>query len=546
VVTAIATDADLPAQTLVWSIAGGADASLFAIDPATGQLHFVAAPDYEQALDANADNVYDVSVQASDGNLTAVRAYVVSVQPVDDNAPVITSDGGAAVANVAVAENSVRVTTVTGADADLPSQTLVYTIAGGADAAAFRIDAATGQLDFLAAPDHEHPADANGDGRYVVQVSVSDGVRSARQTLNIDVANVNEPPTVTAHSMVIADGGVTFVLLATDVDTPASSLVYGVVSTGGGRFERVDARGSAITSFTQADVDAGRIIFAADGSGNDPVYTLQLTDGASVVGVPAPTVRREASLAPAVKASTSEPPPATATPARPPAPQPAFAASSALLVDPPVVKLGSGDGAAAADASAEVVRGPQFGRLFATIDTRAARVGADDAGYAFNFRPSLPSEDLPSLVFNSGLGGDLLNSSVGRAFTEQLDRMREELAGDQGEQLIAVGSAGALATSLSAGYVLWLARGGVLLASLMSSVPAWAGLDPLPVLAQMGGRRGDDDREGVDDTDPIERLFSRARRLVNRSSPDAAPADDPTSTAKATAPAVAAPMESAA
>jgi hypothetical protein len=38
----------------------------------------------------------------------------------------------------------------------------------------------------------------------------------------------------------------------------------------------------------------------------------------------------------------------------------------------------------------------------------------------------------------------------------------------------------------------WLARGGALLASLASSLPAWALVDPLPVLSRFKGKTGPD------------------------------------------------------
>ena len=44
-------------------------------------------------------------------------------------------------------------------------------------------------------------------------------------------------------------------------------------------------------------------------------------------------------------------------------------------------------------------------------------------------------------------------------------------------------SAIAVSTGLSVGYVIWLIRGGVLLSSVLSSLPAWRLVDPLPVLA---------------------------------------------------------------
>jgi len=48
-------------------ITGGADAGLFSINAATGELTFSAAPDYETPADADANNVYIVQVTASDG-----------------------------------------------------------------------------------------------------------------------------------------------------------------------------------------------------------------------------------------------------------------------------------------------------------------------------------------------------------------------------------------------------------------------------------------------------------------------------------------------
>ena len=59
--------------TLTYSISGGADAAQFAINASTGALSFLAAPDYETPTDAGANNVYDVTVQVTDGTLTEPR-----------------------------------------------------------------------------------------------------------------------------------------------------------------------------------------------------------------------------------------------------------------------------------------------------------------------------------------------------------------------------------------------------------------------------------------------------------------------------------------
>jgi VCBS repeat-containing protein len=67
VTTVTATDADQPAQALSYSISGGADAARFTIDSSTGELTFLAAPNFEAPTDADANNVYQVTVQVIDG-----------------------------------------------------------------------------------------------------------------------------------------------------------------------------------------------------------------------------------------------------------------------------------------------------------------------------------------------------------------------------------------------------------------------------------------------------------------------------------------------
>src|SRR5262249_10116282 len=76
--------------SLSYSIVGGADTAKFTIDAATGALAFVTAPDFEHPTDAGGNNVYDVTVQVSDGaGGIATQAIAVTVTDVIDNAPVV-------------------------------------------------------------------------------------------------------------------------------------------------------------------------------------------------------------------------------------------------------------------------------------------------------------------------------------------------------------------------------------------------------------------------------------------------------------------------
>jgi len=60
-----ATDGD--GDILTYTITGGADQTLFAIDASTGALSFKTAPDYENPGDSDQDNIYLVQVTVTDG-----------------------------------------------------------------------------------------------------------------------------------------------------------------------------------------------------------------------------------------------------------------------------------------------------------------------------------------------------------------------------------------------------------------------------------------------------------------------------------------------
>lgn len=126
-------------------------------------------------------------------DLGAIGQHDVSVTLIAapaNNAPRITSNGGGATAALALAENSTAVTTVSATDSNA-GQTLSYGIAGGADAARFTINAQTGALVFLAAPDFETPADQGGNNVYDVVVAARDSAgASDTQALAVTVTNV--------------------------------------------------------------------------------------------------------------------------------------------------------------------------------------------------------------------------------------------------------------------------------------------------------------------------------------------------------------------
>jgi Ca2+-binding RTX toxin-like protein len=182
VTTVTATDVDAGA-VLTYSIIGGADADKFSLN-AAGVLSFITSPNFEALADVGGNNVYDVIVQVSDGALTDTQAIAVSVTNANE-APVITSATA-----ISIAENTTAVGNVTATDVDAGT-TLVYSISG-TDAAKFSINATTGALSFINAPDFEAPTDAGANNVYNLIVGASDGAITSTQALAVTVNDVNE------------------------------------------------------------------------------------------------------------------------------------------------------------------------------------------------------------------------------------------------------------------------------------------------------------------------------------------------------------------
>ena len=84
ITTITATDADLPAPTLTYSIVGGADSSFFSISSTTGALSFITGRNFENAADAGGNNVYDVMIRVDDGTLWDDQSIAVTVTNVNE------------------------------------------------------------------------------------------------------------------------------------------------------------------------------------------------------------------------------------------------------------------------------------------------------------------------------------------------------------------------------------------------------------------------------------------------------------------------------
>lgn len=171
-------DGDALAIVSAWGAQNGS------VSLVEGGIEFTVSP---QAV-GEASFAYTISDNAAGVSTAFVRMQINAVLSM---APSFLSPP-----HIDVLENTTTVTTVLAADPD-EGQTVTYTIVGGADAALLTMDPATGQLQFLSAPDFEAPSDLNSDNIYEVRVRATDNAfdaKFAEQDFSIAILDQSEAP----------------------------------------------------------------------------------------------------------------------------------------------------------------------------------------------------------------------------------------------------------------------------------------------------------------------------------------------------------------
>jgi hypothetical protein len=255
----------------------------FGIDINDGRVFTFGGLDYET------QSSYDLVVIATDNTLLRTETHF-TVNVLDANeAPTITSDGGADVVNLAIDENTPFVTQVQASDPDA-GNVPTYSIIGGADKDAFDIDPETGDLIFKTGPDYDAPTDSDKDNVYEVQVQASDGKLTDTQTINVTVNDLNETaaPVMAHGSISIAQDARrnqvnTTDLQFTDSDTDPSEIVYTLrVLPSAGVLTIAGIAAVVGATFTQADIDDGKVFYQTDGATPEG-FIVDVTDGTNTL-----------------------------------------------------------------------------------------------------------------------------------------------------------------------------------------------------------------------------------------------------------------------
>ena len=160
-----------------------------------GELSFRSTPDYERPADSNRDNVYLVTVQASDGRNYGSLDVTVTVTDQNESNPVVTGRD-----TLSVRENTTS-TLYTYSARDMDRNAEIMWSVRGADSDDFTISD-TGELSFSNNPNHEQPADSNSDNVYEITVVASDGSNEGVLDVDVTVTEVNEGPEISGTTSI--------------------------------------------------------------------------------------------------------------------------------------------------------------------------------------------------------------------------------------------------------------------------------------------------------------------------------------------------------
>ena len=462
-----------------------------------------------QSLGASETLIDTIAVTTIDGTAHTITLTILG----DNDAP--TSSGIADVAVMEDAAPSFIDLLSAFADIDDGVSGLSFTVANSSNPALFAsqtIDTDTGQLHL------DFAANANGASTLTVRATDPSG-EQVDTTFSVTVTAVNDTPAIgSLQAITLGIDEVRVIdnhyLSATDVDNAADEIRFTLTSTPAhGDLLRLGTLLSAGDSFTQDDINAGRVLYHARETGTD-TFEVVVSDNSGSQG-PSATLRisvdaqdNETAIPPEFNAADPNNPDDESNPDNdqgtkneseiitPNTTSPTLPSNEVSTLAPDLGESptlphsatfetthnGDVNSTQRTAAPLRVVR-----ELLNTATAPKQNDLAND--------PLLSLEQVadPTRIDRVSLAN--IQHATARAF-EQLDK---DLGDKASESALVLRSVGGVSVSLSAGYLVWLLRSGSLLTAMMATMPVWRGFDPLFVIARAPSntRTDDDDSKSV-------------------------------------------------
>ncbi len=184
-----------------------------AIDPTSGEISWTPG-------ETDGGTTPTVSVRITSGAASASTSFVVTVA--EDETPPVIVDPGPQTAT----EFSPFTLLMSGSDADLPAQTLNWSVVSGPTG--LTIDPSSGLIGWT-------PGEADGGTVQTVVIGLTTGAQTVSQSVSISVGEDDQAPVVTAPPVASVTTGVLFSAMpsAIDPDTPTVPLTWSLGGPGG-------------------------------------------------------------------------------------------------------------------------------------------------------------------------------------------------------------------------------------------------------------------------------------------------------------------------
>jgi len=164
-------------------------------------------------------------------------------------------------------------------------------------------------------------------------------------------------------------------------------------------------------------------------------------------------------------------------------------ASDAMQADPMIAAAGGSNGSAAASSRAVVTESSATQSSGGAAASKGGVASVDRLVTEFSGQRVRGSAMMPDPVSDSAAYMALEQQLATKELVATLEGMQRRAGVDAGSSpttftlpSVAVGTTAIVSTTFSIGYAIWIARGGSLLLTFMSSLPAWASFDPLPIV----------------------------------------------------------------
>jgi len=225
-VTNTASDADLPADTLIYSL----------VNPPSGLTISTNGIIAWTPSESQGPGTYTNTTIVTDaGGLSATNSFVITVSEVNQ-APVLPVQ-----TNRTIAELTLLTVTNTATDGDLPANALTYQLINPPSGASIN---ASGVITWT-------PSEAQGPGTYTNTTVVNDGTVSVTNSFVVTVTEVNQAPVLPAQTNRTMTELTLLIVTntATDGDLPANTLTYQLINPPSG----VSINASGVITWTPSE-----------------------------------------------------------------------------------------------------------------------------------------------------------------------------------------------------------------------------------------------------------------------------------------------------